>query len=99
MVDVGGWVGGWVAVWVVRLRVMMCSRTLALVPASRTNQPEPSFPLPLPAPQLPAWLLKMTGLEVLDLSGNFFLECQQPLNQLQTFKRLRCVSAGWLPWR
>lgn len=42
--------------------------------------------------ELPAWLLKMTGLEVLDLSGNFFLECQHPLNQLQTFKRLRWLD-------
>lgn len=69
------------------------------MPASRANQPAPSLPLPLPALQLPAWLLKMTGLEVLDLSGNFFLECQHPLNQLQTFKHLRCASAGCLPWR
>jgi hypothetical protein len=44
--------------------------------------------------EVPPWLLKMSGLEVLDLSGNFFLECQQPLNQLQTFKRLR-----WLDMR
>lgn len=37
-------------------------------------------------------MLKMAGLEVVDLSGNFFLECKQPLTQLQTFKRLRCAA-------
>lgn len=43
---------------------------------------------------MPPWLLKMTGLEVVDFSGNFFLECKQPLNQLQAFKRLRCARWG-----
>ena len=31
---------------------------------------------------------------MLDLSGNFFLECKQPLNQLQAFSRLRWAARG-----
>ncbi|KAI7842300.1 hypothetical protein COHA_003941 [Chlorella ohadii] len=42
--------------------------------------------------EVPPWLLKMAGLEVVDVSGNFFLECKQPLTQLQTFKRLRWLD-------
>lgn len=50
--------------------------------------------------ELPASLFKLTGLEVLDLSGNFFLELSAPLAQLHAFTRLRCARrSAWPAFR
>lgn len=46
---------------------------------------------------LPPCLLKLTALEVLDLSGNFFLEAPHPLTQLLAFKHLRCAPLRLAP--
>lgn len=104
LVEVGGLVGGWVG-WCVGVPEARAGAELLIAgqhspPNCRPRRPQP-VPWPPTAslvllcfvilPQVPPWLLKMTGLEVVDFSGNFFLECKQPLNQLQAFKRLRCA--------
>lgn len=42
--------------------------------------------------EVPPGVLKLTGLEVLDLSGNFYLEAPQPLTPLLAFSRLRWLD-------
>lgn len=61
-------------------------------PAPKTAPPAKRAP-PL-SPQVPPALFKLKQLEVLDLSGNFFLEVKSPLAQLQGLGRLQ-----WLDMR
>jgi hypothetical protein len=60
------------------------------VPARPPMHPAaPPHPLLL---QVQAWLVRLGGLEVVDLSGNFYLEARQPLTPLLALKRLRWLD-------